>query len=89
MTGEYIEPSKSQKWTVYCKLKCPNCDKIKYLLEGEDVVFYYCDNWLNEDRLGFLEWINELSETNIKSFPIIFKYGKYLTYKEVFEQFNF
>jgi glutaredoxin len=70
----FEEPSNST-YTIYTKPGCPNCVKAKKLLEKESVLIVDCEEYLVEDKEGFLKFIQEKAEQKspeIRTFPIIF-----------------
>jgi glutaredoxin len=67
-------------FTVYSKTGCINCKKIKKIL-SENKHFFLdvdCDEFLIEDKQGFLLFMKEIALTEVKTFPIIFNYGKFI-----------
>jgi len=74
---EYIEPA-SNNYTIYTKSGCPNCTKVKKLLENEKPLIVDCDDWLIEDKPAFLEFIREKAGKECKTFPIVFHNGNFL-----------
>lgn len=72
-------PSKSG-FTIYSKSGCPNCMKIKALLKEKHLLFTIvdCDEYLIEDKSGFLFFINQLSNKEVTMFPIIFYDNKFV-----------
>lgn len=73
-----FEYPKAYQYTIYSKSGCPNCLKAKDLLKENKLTFNVinCDEYLLEDKQGFLEHIKYISngiETNI--FPIVFYNG--------------
>jgi glutaredoxin len=76
---EYIEPA-SNNYTIYTKSGCPNCTKVKKLLESESEkpLIVDCDDWLIEDKPAFLEFIREKAGKECKTFPMVFHNGKFL-----------
>jgi len=78
----YEKPSEQQTYTIYSKSGCPYCNKAKKLVEKENPHVIDCDEYLIEDKEGFLAFINKMSGNaitenekacrEIKTFPIIF-----------------
>lgn len=64
-------------FTVYSKSGCPNCSNVKKLLKDKHLLFNIvdCDDYVIEHRSNFLIFINELSQKEVKQFPIIFYDG--------------
>ena len=73
---EFENPSK-EKFTVYSKSGCPFCLNIKNLLKEKNLKFNIidCDEYIIEDKENFLLFIKNLSQKDIKQFPIIFHEG--------------
>ena len=74
---DYIAPA-SDNYTIYTKSGCPNCTKVKKLLETENPLIIDCDEWLIEDKVGFLEFIREKAGKECKTFPMVFHNGKFI-----------
>ncbi len=70
-TIEFQEPSKTT-YTIYSKSGCPGCKKVKELLKQEKPSIIDCDEYLLEDKEGFLEFIAKIAKTTVKVFPIVF-----------------
>lgn len=64
-------------FTIYSKSGCPNCSIIKKLIKDKNLILNVvdCDEYLIEDKELFLLFIKELSQKEIKQFPIIFYEG--------------
>lgn len=77
-------------FTVYSKSNCFKCEMLKEELKNRDIPFesVECDGYLRIDRNAFLRSIERLSGVEIKTFPIIFFDGKYLTYNETMTFIN-
>lgn len=67
-------------FTIYSKSGCPNCTKVKKLLLDKQTFFLdiSCDEYLLEDKEGFLSFIKERANKEYKTFPMIFKDGKFI-----------
>jgi glutaredoxin len=74
---EYIEPL-AENYTIYTKSGCPNCTKVKKLLENEKPLTVDCDDWLIEDKPAFLDFIREKAGKECKTFPMVFHNSIYL-----------
>lgn len=75
-------------FTVYSKSGCPNCSKVKKLLNETKFLFNVvdCDEYIIEDKANFLLFIKEQAKREIKQFPIIFHEGTLIGgYSEVKE----
>jgi glutaredoxin len=75
-------------FTVYSKSGCPNCSKVKKLLNETKFLFNVvdCDEYIIEDKANFLLFIEEHAKREIKQFPIIFHEGTLIGgYSEVKE----
>jgi len=73
----------SKEFTVYSIKKCGGCIALKKLLEEKKLIhtIIYCDDFINEDREGFREFMNKISnnnEENMKTFPIVFYDEKFI-----------
>lgn len=70
---DFIQPSKTC-YTIYSKSGCPNCKKVKDLLEAKQIQFIVidCDEYLLESRSEFLLFIMNLTSQDWKTFPIVF-----------------
>jgi glutaredoxin len=60
--------------TVYSKSGCANCVNVKKLLKDNNMSFSVvnCDEFLYEDKEGFLECIKELAGKEYRMFPMVF-----------------
>jgi glutaredoxin len=69
----FIKPSETC-YTVYSKSGCPNCKKVKDLLDFSKIPFKTidCDDYLVETKPEFLSFIMNLTSQDWKSFPIVF-----------------
>ena len=69
-----IENPSESGFTIYSKSGCPNCIKIKKLLNDRKLKFNLinCDEYIIEDKDFFINFIKEISNTEVKTFPIIF-----------------
>ena len=69
----FRSPSKNE-YTVYSKSGCPNCIKVKELLQSNNIPFIVidCDEYLIERKDEFLLFIQELTSREWKTFPIVF-----------------
>lgn len=67
-------------FTVYSKSGCPNCTTVKKFIKDKHFSFteVNCDEYLLEDKEGFLKIIEELAERSHKTFPIVFYRGKFV-----------
>lgn len=73
---EFEKPSDTD-FTVYSKSGCPNCSSVKKILKDKNFIFNVvdCDEYIIEDKENFLLFIKDLSQREIKQFPIIFYAG--------------
>jgi glutaredoxin len=76
---EFIEPEK-KGFTIYSKSGCLNCLITKKLLKEKNFFFteVNCDDYILEEKDEFLKFIENISENNYKTFPIIFYDGKFI-----------
>jgi glutaredoxin len=58
------------KFTIYSKSGCFYCNKVKALLQEYEE--YNCDEYLLEDREGFLAFIASIAGREYKTFPMVF-----------------
>jgi glutaredoxin len=70
---EFDNPSKTC-YTIYSKSGCPNCTKVKELLQINKIQFVIinCDEYLLDHKLAFLNFIMNLTSREWKTFPIVF-----------------
>ena len=84
-----FEPPADKGYTVYSKSGCVNCLKAKRMIEdkllktwyqGLDLPLKYinCDDYLIEDRTGFLSTIKLFAGGEVKMFPMIFFDNEYI-----------
>jgi glutaredoxin len=71
--NDFEKPSKNE-YTVYSKSGCPNCNKVKELLKEKQMPFIIidCDEYLIESKPEFLQFIQNLTCQEWKTFPIVF-----------------
>jgi glutaredoxin len=76
---DYILPS-SDGYTIYSKSGCPFCVKAKKLLTSEnpEPIVVDCDEYLLENKVDFLNFIKSLTNTDHKTFPMIFHKGTFI-----------
>lgn len=60
--------------TIYSKSGCSNCVKVKKLLEDKhaDFLVIDCDEFILEDKPGFLQFIHLLVGHEYNTFPMVF-----------------
>lgn len=73
-TNNFEKPSEATQYTVYSKSGCPNCKKVKELLKTKNLLFTVidCDEYLIETKPEFLQFIQDLTSQEWKTFPIVF-----------------
>lgn len=75
-TNDIIEFTKPFEniYTIYSKSGCPNCKKVKTLLEENNIKFIIvdCDEYLINYKTDFLQFIKNLISKEWKTFPIVF-----------------
>ena len=73
-TNNFEKPSEATQYTVYSKSGCPNCKKVKELLKTKKLLFTVidCDEYLIETKPEFLQFIQDLTSQEWKTFPIVF-----------------
>jgi len=76
---EFEEPTKSG-FTVYSKSGCINCNKVKALLKGKNLIFSVinCDEYIIENKEDFLLFIKEKANKEYKIFPMVFYNGSFI-----------
>jgi glutaredoxin len=76
---KFEEPS-SSGYTIYSKSGCVYCNKSKHELNLHNLVpvVVDCDEYLLEDRAGFLEFIKSKAGKDYRSFPMIFYNGQFI-----------
>lgn len=74
---EYPTPSKSG-YTIYSKMSCSYCEKAKKLLADDDLTIFNCDQYLENDKELFLEFIKKITNKDHRTFPIIFINSSFL-----------
>ena len=69
-----IENPSESGFTIYSKSGCSNCIKVKKLLNDKNLKFNLInsDEYLIEDKDFFLNFIKQITNTEVKTFPIIF-----------------
>ena len=67
-------------FTIYSKSGCFNCQKIKNELKEKGLAFQIidCDEYILENKEEFLHFIFNLTQKNVKFFPIIFYNGQFV-----------
>ena len=70
---EFTEPLENI-FTVYSKSGCYNCMKVKTLLTEKKCKFVVvdCDEYLFEDKEGFLAFVKKITKKEWKTFPMVF-----------------
>jgi glutaredoxin len=87
---EIEEPFKTG-FTVYSKSGCPNCTKVKKLLNEKKLFFVEidCDDYIIEDKEKFLLFIKERVNKEYKTFPMVFNDGNFVGgFTETQDYFN-
>jgi glutaredoxin len=76
---EFEEPS-TTTYTIYSKSGCTFCTKVKNLLLEKKYAFDIidCDDYLIEDKEGFLEFIQERTGREYRTFPMVFLRGVFI-----------
>jgi glutaredoxin len=67
------EPLDNQ-FTIYSKSGCPNCKNVKLFLQEKNAQFTIidCDEFILEDKLAFLLFIQKMTGKESTYFPIVF-----------------
>jgi glutaredoxin len=76
---EFASPD-TTNFTVYSKSGCPSCTTVKNLIKNKHffVTEINCDEYILEDKDRFLTFIEELTGTSYKTFPMVFYRGKFV-----------
>jgi glutaredoxin len=76
---EFLEPSKKD-FTIYSKSGCSGCKQVKNFLKDKNFLFneINCDEYLINEKMAFLSFIEEISGKQLKSFPIVFYNGEFV-----------
>ena len=76
---EYTRPHNSG-FTIYSKSGCLQCSKVKTLLQDNKLSFNVvdCDEYILEDKQSFLLFMNNITQRDIKMFPMIFYNGTFI-----------
>jgi glutaredoxin len=69
-----------EDFVIYSKSECKYCDLSKDLLndEGFGYEIVLCDNYLTDDREGFLKRMEEKIGKEYKTFPMVFYKDKFV-----------
>ena len=67
-------------FTVYTKSYCIFCDRVKALLDKEEIAYtvIVCDSYLEYFKNAFLYFIKERSGKEYKTFPMVFYKGRFI-----------
>jgi glutaredoxin len=87
----YIELPAGKGFTIYSKSFCINCDNIKKLLDDNKLEYNIinCDNYLNENKDFFLEFMKLITRQECKMFPIVFNNQKFIgSYKDAVNEIH-
>lgn len=83
------ETNNDQDFVIYSKLDCKYCELSKQLLndEGYGYSIVMCDNYLREDRIGFLKRMEEKIGHSYTTFPMVFYKERFIGgYQELVKQ---
>jgi glutaredoxin len=69
-----------EDFVIYSKSECKFCELSKQLLLDEGFVYeiIMCDNYLLDDREGFLKRMEEKIGSEYKTFPMVFYKDKFV-----------
>jgi glutaredoxin len=69
-----IENPNPECFTIYSKSGCPNCEKVKKILDGAKLIYVVveCDGYLVKNRETFLDYMETLAGYRVTTFPIVF-----------------
>lgn len=76
----FESPSK-EGYTIYSKSGCPNCTKVKKLLETNHITatqIIDCDDYLIESKEEFLQFIYDIIGKEYRTFPMVFYNGTFI-----------
>jgi glutaredoxin len=75
-----IEEPSNNSFTIYSKTNCRYCTVVKSLLNENKIPFneINCDNYLVQDKQGFLNFIKEKAKREFKTFPMVFCDGNFI-----------
>jgi glutaredoxin len=67
-------------FTIYSKSNCSFCTKVKQLLTDNQIFFLeiQSDEYLLEDKEGFLLFIQDLIKKEYRTFPMVFNNGQFI-----------
>jgi glutaredoxin len=78
-------PPTSHGFTIYTKVNCSYCDKVKTLLEKhvffglENIAWVPVDMYLASSREAFLHFIDSfVGDSRARTFPMVFYNGEYI-----------
>ena len=76
---EFTKPS-ADGFTVYSKSGCVNCNIVKKQIKEKNFLMneINCDEYILEDKEGFLKFVENLTGISHKTFPIVFYEKKYI-----------
>jgi glutaredoxin len=76
---DFIEPNINE-FTVYSRSDCIYCIRVKNLLKTKNIQFTVidCDDYYIENKTDFLLFINKISNTEVKGFPMVFHNKKFI-----------
>ena len=74
---KYQEPH-SDIYTIYTKSNCKYCTLTKEFLINENIIIINCDEYLENNKNNFLDFIKNLTDIEYKTFPIIFFDKKFI-----------
>lgn len=89
----FIQPD-FNNYTIYSKSGCYYCTKVKELLQNENPtpIIINCDEYLFDDKEGFLQFIEKISGVSYRTFPMVFHkckfIGGYNETKKYYEESN-
>ena len=75
-----FEKPNTSGFTIYSKSGCQNCVKVKNLIKVKNLPLNVidCDEYIIEDKAGFLLFIKNLTQKEISFFPMIFYEGTFI-----------
>lgn len=75
-----IQKPQKEEITIYSKSGCVNCINVKKMLKEKNIRFSVidCDEFILEDKEGFLQFIQNMIGKEYKIFPMVFDYKTFI-----------
>lgn len=77
---QMIKPGSNSSFVIYSKSGCVNCTRVKTLIHENAFKFTVvdCDEYLLENKDGFLAFIESIAGKPYKTFPMVFYDGTFV-----------